>query len=357
MSSADKEAMTASVTMMQKGVHQFLDDLLLGESRLTLAPTGWVLDLETKMRPGSASAAFLNAQAGHMSRAAQAFTSGALLRLVESLRMTDTLRQEMLALLPVSRQMLEAKLAAMPTLSQEQRDAGMQAIATYMKLAEQWYAQKEIEIAVEIRTQDSTGLEAAAWGSSPSGTSTLNTVLDILEKIPVLGVAPMKVTRNAVPYRDTTLHRLELPHAGPPELPHTGFIAAQGDVLAFNLGNSPVPLQGLLDRIRTVSSQVPTKTDALVHLELFLAPLLQLSKSKGQMGGQDPVSQALIEKLQQGPDDPVVMDLLSRQDAATLRYTFPGTLVQSVAEVMGQQIAQQLRGGGEKKGGGGKSKK
>ena len=357
LSAADKAAMASSITLMQKGLHQFLDDLLLGESRLTLAPTGWVFDLETKMRRGSTSAAFLNAQAGHGSRAAQIFTPGALLRLVESLRMTDTLRQEMLALLPASRQMLEAKLAAMPALSQEQRDVGMQTIAASMKLVEQWYTQKEIEIAMELRTQGSTGLEVAAWGSSPAGASTLNTVLDVLEKIPVLGVAPMKVTRNAVPYRDTTLHRLELTHDGPQELPRTGFIAAQGDVLAFNLGNSPVSLQGLLDRLRTVSSQAPTKTDAIVHLELFLAPLLQLSKSKGQIGGQDPVNQALIEKLQQGPDDPIAMDLLSRQDAATLRSTFPGTLVQGIAEVVGQQIAQQLRGGGEKKGSGGKPKK
>ena len=120
-------------------------------------------------------------------------------------------------------------------------------------------------------------------------------------------------------------------------------------MLAFHLGNSPVPLQGLLDRLRTPSSQVPTKTDALVHLELFLAPLLQLSKNKGQMGGQDPMTQALIDKLQQGPNEPLVMDLLTRQNAATLRYVFPGALVQSVAEVMGQQITQQLRGGAEKK--------
>src|SRR5207302_9364671 len=66
LSSTEKEAMTASVALTQKGMRQFLDDLLLGESRLTFAPTGWVLDLETRMRPGSASAAFVNAQAGHM---------------------------------------------------------------------------------------------------------------------------------------------------------------------------------------------------------------------------------------------------------------------------------------------------
>ena len=104
LSSTDKEAMTASLALTQKGLRQFLDDLLLGESRLTFAPTGWVFDLETRMRPASASAAFINAQAGHMSRAAQFFTPGALLRFVENLRMTDTLRQEMLALLPASRQ-------------------------------------------------------------------------------------------------------------------------------------------------------------------------------------------------------------------------------------------------------------
>jgi len=171
LSSTDKEAMTASLALTQKGMRQFLDDLLLGESRLTLAPTGWVFDLETRMRSASASAAFINAQAGHMSRAAQFFTPGALLRVVENLRMTDTLRQEMLALLPASRQMLEAKLAAMPALSQGQRDAGMQAIATYLKLAEQWYAQKEIELAVEVRIQESTGPEVTGWGPFPGSAS------------------------------------------------------------------------------------------------------------------------------------------------------------------------------------------
>ena len=357
LSSTDKEAMTASVALTQKGLRQFLEDLFLGESRLTLAPTGWVLDLEAKMRPGSASAAFVNAQAGHMSRAEQFFTPGAFLRFVENLRMTDTLRQEMLALLPASRQMLEAKLTAMPALSQEQRDAGMQAIATYLKLAEQWYAQKEIEVAVEVRMQESTGPEVTGWGPFPASASAVKMLLDVVEKLPLLGAAPMQVTRNAVPYRDTALHRLELPPSGSPDLPHTAFLAAQGDLLAFHLGNSPVPLQGLLDRVRTAASQAPTKTDALVHLELFLAPLLQLSQNKGQIGSRDPVTQALIEKLQQGPNEPVVVDLLTRQDAATLRYTFPGTLVQSVAEVMGQQITQQLRGGAEKKGSGGRSKK
>jgi hypothetical protein len=205
--------------------------------------------------------------------------------------------------------------------------------------------------------QDSTGPEVTGWGPFAASASTVKMLLDVVEKIPVLGATPTQVTRNAVLYRDITLHRLELPPNGSSARPHAVFLASQGDMLAFHLGNSPVPLQGLLDRVRTASSPSPTKTDALVHLELFLAPLLQLSKNKGQRGGQDPVTQALIEKLQQGPNEPMVMDLLTRQDAATLRYAFPGTLVQSVAEVMGQQITQQLRGGTEKKGSGGKPKK
>jgi hypothetical protein len=347
MSPTDKEAMTVSMALLQKGMRQFLDDLLRGESRFTLAPTGWLFDLETKMRPGSASAAFINEQAGHTSRAAQFFTPGALLRFVENVRMTDTLRQEIMALVPASRQLLESKLAAMPALSPEQRDTGKQTITAYLKLAEQWYAQKEIEVAVEVRMQDGTGLEVTSWGPFPAGASNLNTLLDVVEKLPVLGDTPMKVTRNAVSHRDIALHRLELPPIAP-ELPRTAFIATPGDKFVFHLGNSPAPLQGFLDRILPVSSPASTKTDALVHMEFFLAPLMQLSMNKGQRGSQDPVSQALIAKLQQGPNEPFLMDLLTRQDTATLRYTFPGTLVQAVAEITGQQIMQQLRGGGGK---------
>jgi len=84
--------------------------------------------------------------------------------------------------------------------------------------------------------------------------------------------------------------------------------------------------------------------------------MLQLGMSKGQMGNQNPVSQALIEKLQQGPNEPIRVDLLTRQDTATWRSTLPGALIQSVAELMGQQIMQQMLGGGEKRGSGGKPK-
>src|SRR5262249_46431447 len=163
-SPAGKAAMRAYVTMTQKGLHQFLDDFRLAESRLTLAPTGWVFDLETKMRPGSVSAAFLNAQAGHTSRAAQLFapSTNAFLRLLYTVRMTDSLRQETMALLPALRQMLEARLAATPALTEEQRVAGTQAIATYFSLLEQWYSQKELEAAAEMRVHENN-VELTGW--------------------------------------------------------------------------------------------------------------------------------------------------------------------------------------------------
>jgi len=358
VSPADKAAMTAYVTMTQQGLRQFLDDLLLGESRLTLAPTGWVFDLETKMRPGSVSAAFLNAQAGHTSRAAQFFAPSAnpFLRLVYNVRMTDTLRQKTMALFPALRQMLEARLAALPALTPEQRTAGTQAIATYFSLLEQWYAQKELEAAVEMRVQDKS-FEVSSWLPFVESRRTLSAMLDVVEQIPLLtGEAMTKVTRDIVQYQGTALHRIEIPMNQVPEFPTTVFVAAQGNWLVFHLGTTPEPLQVLLDRARNLSSQAPTQTDALVHTELFLAPMLKLGMSKGQMGSQNPVSQALIEKLQQGPNEPFRIDLLTRQDAATLRATFPGVLIQSVVELMGQQIMQQFRGGGEKRGSGGKSR-
>ena len=357
-SPADKAAMTAYVTMTQKGLHQFLDDFLLAESRLTLAPTGWVFDVETKMRPGSVSAAFLNAQAGHTSHAAQLFapSTNAFLRLVYNVRMTDSLRQETMALFPALRQMLEARLAAKPALTQEQRTAGTQAIATYFSLLEQWYNQKELEAAAEMRVHENN-FELTGWLPFVESRRALTALLDLVDTIPLwTGDAVAKVTRDSVQYQGTALHRIEIPKNSGPDLPNTAFVAAQGNWLAFHLGPAPETLQALLDRVRALSSQAPTQTDALVHTELFLAPMLQLGMSKGQMSSQNPVSQALVEKLQQGPNEPLLIDLLTRQDAATWRSIFPGVLIQSVAEVMGQQLMQQMSGGGGKKGSTGKPK-
>lgn len=352
VSPADTAAMTAYVTMTQKGLRQFLDDFSLGESRLTLAPTGWVFDLETKMRPGSVSAAFLNAQAGHTSRAAQFFTPSAttFLRMVYNVRMTDSLRQETMALFPALRQMLEARLAALPNLTPEQRTVGTQAIATYFSLLEQWYAQKELEAAAEMRVHDKS-FELTSWLPFVESRRAISALLDVVEKIPVLkSDTAVKVTRDVKQYQGTALHRIEIPQDSAQEFPATAFVAAQGNWLALHLGSAPEPLQAVLDRARNLSSQAPIKTDALVHTELFIAPMLKLGVNKGQMGNQNPVSQALIEKLQQGPNEPFRIDLLTRQDAATLQSTLPGTIVQSVAEIMGEQIMQQMRGGGEKKG-------
>ena len=157
------------------------------------------------------------------------------------------------------------------------------------------------------------------------------------------------MTKNVAQHQGTALHRIDLPTNDNPELPKAVFVAAQGAFLAFHLGNRPPLYKDCSIVCVSPHRQAPTQTDALMHMELFLAPMLQLGMSKGQMGSQDPMSQALLEKLRQGPDEPFLMDILTRHDAATVRATFPGALIQSVAEVMGQQITQQMRGGGEQK--------
>lgn len=355
-SAADTAAMTAYMQTMQKGLRQGLDDLFRGEIRLTLAPTGWVFDLESRMRPGSPSATFLNQQAGHASRAAHLFSPDAALRVTSNVRMTETLRQEFTTLRPAFRQMFEARLAALPALTQEQRTAGTQAITAYFALFDKWMAQKEIESAVEMRIQDATSIALTGWAPLPDSTDAIGTLLDFVEKLPLLTEdAVAQVSRNVLRHRDIAVHRIDLPQAHTPEMPGSVFIAAPSNSLAFHLGTSPASLTGLLDRLKTVASQPPTQTDALYRLELFLAPILKLAASKGQI--QDPAGRALMERLQQGPHEPLLLEMLTRQDSATLRYLTPGPVVQGVAEVVGQQIMQQLRGGsGNSSGGSGSGK-
>lgn len=355
ISAAEKTAMTAYMTLSQKTLRQLLDDLAVAESRLTLAPKAWVWDLEAKMRPGSSSAAFVNAQSGQTARVGQLFTPHpeALMRLVYNVRMTEDLRQSMTALLPTLRQMLEAKLAASPTLTAEQRTAGAKVVEAYFGLIEQWYTQPALEAAGEMRTQG-TSFEMSAWVPFPDSTRALGTVLDVMEKIPLFTPqAPAKVARDIGKHQGTALHRVDILTAAAPDVPPHMFLAAPGPLLAIHLGKTADALQGLIDRVRTLTPQATTPTDALAHVEIFVAPMLTLGMNKGQMGkGQDPTLQALVARLKQGVNEPFAIDVLTRQSAATLRYTLPGTLVQAFAEVVGQQITQQMQGGGEKKSGG-----
>lgn len=363
---ADQAMMTAYMTIVQKGIQQFLEDLSLGEIRLALAPTGWMLEVATQMRPGSASAAFLNAQAGLISHVGHLFAPGAdtLLRLASHLRLTDALRQETMALFPALRQMLEARLAALPDVTPAQRQAGTDAIASYFSLLEQWYAQKELEAAAEVRVQD-TSFTFTSWFPFAESARALSTLLDVVESIPLLtGEATARVTRNVVQHQGTALHRIDLPTDGSPAMPNAMFVAAQGAFWALHLGNTAAPLQDLLDRMRQPAVPAPTPMATLVRMELFLAPLLQLAMSTGQMGQQNPMSQALLDKLRQEPEAPLRMDMLTGHDAAIWQITLPGVLIQSAAEAIGQQITQQMRGSGgpksspgEKQGGGGKGRR
>lgn len=343
--------MTAYMQTIHKGLRHGLDDLWRGEVRLTLAATGWNVDLETRMRPGSPSATFLNQQAGHTSRAHQLFAADATLRMVSHVRLTETIRQETQALLPTVRKMLETRLAALPERTQEQREAGQKAMATSLSLIDTWLTQKETESALEIRLPDVADSSVTSWTPFPDGANSLGVILNMLEHIPLLtGQAVTPVTRNVLQHRGTAVHRLDLPNTQATEAPGSIFMAAPGNYLAFHVGSSPEPLKGLLDRIQSTASQPPTQTDALVRLEVFLAPILKLTAQQDKI--QDPTGKALTQRLQQGGNEPLLLELLTRQDSATVRYTMPGSIVQGVAEVTGQLVMQQLRGGGSSSGGG-----
>ncbi|MGE3541876.1 MAG: hypothetical protein AB7N91_31205, partial [Candidatus Tectimicrobiota bacterium] len=342
---ADQEAMTAYMQTMQRGIRHSLDDLVRGEIRLTLAPTGWNLDLESRMRAGSPSATFLNQQARHASRAAQLFSADAALRMVSHVRLTETIREETKALLPRFRTMLDSRLAALPDLTPQQREAGQKATETYLGLMDKWLGQKEAESALEVHLPDVANISLTSWTPFPDSASSMEAILAMFEHIPLLtGQTAATVSRNMLQYRDTALHRLELPTSQSPAPPGSMFLAAPNNYLTFHFGASPEPLKGLLDRIQSTAAQAPTPTDALFRLELFLAPLLKLAAQQGAI--QNPAAAILAERVQQGPQEPLLLELLTPQDSATLRYTTPGPVVQAVAEVAGQHIMQQMRGGG-----------
>lgn len=360
LSPADKTAMMGWTTLVQNMLLRALDDLTIAESRLTLASTGWVWDFDAKMRAGSPSATVLNAQAGHTSRVGQLFAPhpDAFMRVVYNLRMTDDLRQAMTALSPAVRHMFEAKLGAIPNLTASQRTAGLKAIEAYMSLLDQWYAQKEVETAGEMRLQG-TSFAMNIWVPFADSARAVRTALDLFEQVPLFTPqATTKVTRDVKTHQGTAVHRVDLPQlvppqSGAPQMPAHLFLAAPGKMLVMSLGQTADTLQGLIDRVQSASSQPTTQTDVLAHVDIFVAPILKLGMNKGQGGkGDDPTMQAIITKLQ-GVNEPFSIDFLTRQSTATLRYALPGPLVQAFAEVVGQQITQQMQGGGAKKNEGG----
>lgn len=357
MSAAEKTAMTTYLTMTQKALRQGLDDVMVGESRLTLAPSGWVFDLETTMRPDSPSAALFNSQTGQAARLLPLFppSPNALLRMGYSVRMTESLRQDITALLPSIQQMFDAKVAALPALTPEQRTAGTKVVASYIGILEQWYAQKALEAAMEVQTLG-TGFEMTGVLPFADSPQVMGTVLEALEHLPLFtDKVVAKVTRDAEKHQGTTLHHVDLSKAATLEVPPRMFLATLKNVLTLHLGSTVTPLYGVLDRIAAHPSQAQTSRDAMAHMELFIAPLLKLGMSTGQAGkAPDPFLQALLTRLQQGPSEPLTIDVLRSQDGTTVRSVAPGSLVQSFAEVIGQQVSQQLRGGNAKKDGGSK---
>lgn len=350
---ADKSAtdvLKAYVSLLDRGVRQTLNDLSRGESRITLAPTGWVFELETQMQAGSEAAGFLNQQAGHASRSAALLSPNALMRLLQNFRMTPTLRQEITTLMPLLMQAFTAQLATETSLTPEQRTALNDGLKLYVTLTEQFLAQPQYEVAAELHLQDGTHFAMTGWSPLPNNTQYVTQVLDTAEKVLPAFSKEAKVKRNAAQHRGTALHHITWPAlkgAEAPEIPTNMFLATQGDFLLWHFGPSPEPLKALVDRLQAGTALPPVRTDALIRMELSLARLAQSNMLKEHM--DDAFSTALLEKFRTGPDEPLVCEILARQNAATMRYVFPGSLIQIAAEAMGKQAMQEIMPGKQEK--------
>lgn len=345
-SSADKALISAYMQAIQRGMRQVVDDLSRGETRLTLAPDGLIWDMESSMRPGSPSAAFVNQQSGFIPRAAALFATGTPIRMAYALRLTEPLRQEIRTLLPLLRTSLAEKITAdAQRNSAEQRAAAEQALGTYMRLIEQWAAQPAWEAAGEMQIRSTTDVALTVWAPFAEGAKSLGETLSIIDKLANIGgQTSAKMTQNALQHRDVAIHRLDIqPPEGQTQGPKHVFFAAQGEWLAVHIGDAPEPLQGLLDRAKDGGTRPGQQTEALTRIEASLASILKVSATQEQ--GDNPVAKALLDRILQGPDEPLTLDVFARQDTTTVRYRVPGSLVQAFAEVMGEQMTQQLRGG------------
>lgn len=350
---AEKSAvalMKAYVSLLNRGLQQTLNDLSRGESRITLAPTGWVFELETQMQTGSEAAGFLNQQAGHTSRSAALLSSTAFLRLFQNVRLTPLLRQEMTTLMPLIIQALTAQLSAETTLTAEQRTAVDDGLKLYMAILEQFLAQPQYEAAIEAHLQDGAHFAMTSWSPLPNNTQYVTRILDLADKVLPAFSKEAKIERNAVQHRGAALHHITWPAlkvADAPEIPTHMFLGTQGDFLLGHFGPSPEPLKALVDRLQPGTTLTPVRTDALVRMELSLARLAQAKIVQEHMN--DAFSATLLEKFRTGPDEPVVYEMLVRQNAAIMRYVFPGALIQIAAEAMGKHITQKIMPGKQEK--------
>jgi hypothetical protein len=339
---AEQAFLTAYFALAERQLRRFLLDLSRAELRVTLHPKGWSADLEARLHPGSATAAFFNHQRQHVSRATPLFSPQTTARFISTTSLTADLRRELVTLLHLGYRATEARMAAETSRPSAPRPTAIPGLASLARFFDQWLTEEVVEIAAELRLRPGSGLELTGWIPLAEGRKRLDQLLDALGRFFAALGHEVVITRDAVQHHDIPLHRLDFPAAeGTHDMPGTVFLSAQDGFLIIHVGASPEPVMQLLDRIREYASQPPPRTDTLQRLELVPARLLAADLGTGM--SPDASERAIIAQILQGSDEPLRIEVQAHDHAVVQHYVLPSPYIQGLAGIMGQQLLEHVR--------------
>ncbi|MDH3602459.1 MAG: hypothetical protein OEU26_22825, partial [Candidatus Tectomicrobia bacterium] len=330
--------------VLERRQYQMLHDLDQVEIRITLAPGGWVASLETRWQAQSATAAWVNLQ-HHATALAPLFSQQQGIRMAASLRQSDAWQQDMQTLLSLAQRVVESHLEEDRHLTSEQRTAYRTAVHTGFDVAAHMLTGPSVEVVAEIQSEQARGADITGWIGLPQSTKRLESLLNMVASVSSTAAEPVGLTRNVTHHHGTPLHRLS-PATGetatqtPTAAPVSLFLAAEGSLLAWHVGPSPLRLVQVLDRRRN-HTQTPVLARAKrLHLEgpisfwFDLLQYIQPDASGGELGA--------AAQLLRGVTAPMRLEVTPQPNAATLRWVLPRPLLQGVAGVLRQHIVQTL---------------
>ncbi len=328
--------------IMERRQRQWLTDLSRAEGRLTLASDGWVVELETRMYPGSTSAAILQAQSQQTSHVAQLFSKETAIRVASSVHLSEAWQHDLRILAALGRRAVEEKLEARAGVAPEPSAVQAASIRTSFDLLTQMLVRPHLEMAAEIRLQSPEDVDITSWIGIEKGPKKLPELLTAIQHVCATADGPVEVSRDVVQHGATSLHRLGPPVSDDAEMmPMSLFVAEEGPFLALHAGTSPMPLIHLLDRHRNPIGASPTPSTSMLRLELPVATLLTMARDKEKSSSGDEF--AAIAQVLGGATTPLLVELFAEPNAAILRGVLPQDLLQRGAEAMGQQMWREIR--------------
>jgi hypothetical protein len=342
---AEADFVTFVYDVLQRCQYQMLNDLDQVESRITFAPGGWGVSVEMRWKPQSTTAAWVNLQL-HDTALTPLFSQHRSIRMAVSLRQPDAWQHDWQTLLSLAQRMVESRLAEARHLTSEQRSEYRIGIDTSSDIVAHMLAGPSVEIAAEMQSGQVLETPITGWIGLQQSAQHLESWLNRVASLSSTAAAPIGLTRNMAYHHGTPLHRLRLvpgetvPQSAAPS-PVSLFLAAEGSLLAWHMGPTPVSLMQVLDRQRR-HTQTPMLARAkLLHLEgpiSFWFDLLQHTQPEAP-GDEGVAAAQLLREV----TAPMLLEVTPQFNAATLRWVLPRALLQGVADVFKQRIVQTLR--------------